>query len=79
MRTPHTVFHNRRLTIARALIVSLIGVALVSIGLGSGGAAAGSMKLDTITVGVNPVALVFDGHNIWVSNNDGTITKIRIH
>lgn len=50
MRTPHTVFHNRHLTIARALIVSLIGVALVSIGRGPGGAAAGSMNTSSASV-----------------------------
>ena len=50
MRTPHTVFQNRRLTVARALIVSLIGVALVSIGLGPGGAAAGSMNTSSASV-----------------------------
>lgn len=44
MRTQYTVFQNQRLTIARALILSLIGVALVSIGHGPGGAAAGSMN-----------------------------------
>jgi len=50
MRTPHTVFQNRRATIPRTFIVSLSLLALVSIGLGPGGAAAGSMNTSSASV-----------------------------
>jgi hypothetical protein len=43
MTTPHTVFKNRRTTIARTLIVSLIAIGLASIGIRPGGTSAGSM------------------------------------
>ena len=50
MTTPHTVFQNRRPTIARALTVSLIAVAAVSIGFGLRGASAGSMTTPSASV-----------------------------
>jgi DNA-binding beta-propeller fold protein YncE len=33
----------------------------------------------TVTVGANPVGVVFDGANIWVSNSGSdNVTKIRV-
>jgi DNA-binding beta-propeller fold protein YncE len=33
--------------------------------------------LGTFAVGTNPIAVAFDGANIWVANFGGNVTKLR--
>ena len=75
MKTPHTVFQNRRPRIARAIIVSLIAVAAVSIGIGLRGASAGSMTTPSASVQTTVPMLT----GVFQVVNDGLGTQTDPH
>jgi hypothetical protein len=58
MKTTHTVFQNRRRPVARTLSVLLSLLAIVSIGRGSWGAAAGSMNISSASVSQSTVPML---------------------